>query len=972
MNFISRFASAVLPAAAAIAFLAAPMQAQTYSPNCPSTDVSDIMKDPVVQAALDKAWVASEEGTADEHEEGGVIEQCRGNDPSTNKRGYYTRVRKARSSGGTRDSLDYTIRPDSPGGRCRTVAIFHTHPGPENDPTYENAKPSPEDIEAIIDLSLPGIIRFGAGPDPTKTTDFAYREKEAPPRKMAWDCTPAPPPPPEPPPNGVSMSATCGEGDSNEISFENKQSSDRKFRAASDSDWLALATPEGEGRMTVGGGQVGTVNLSGMCGDCCAPPGPKQAQVSIYEVKADGSEDLLAEQPVTMGCRPGPKSCGGSSGDPHLYTLDGLRYDFQGVGEFVLTRAAGFEVQARYQPLWAGRRVSFGTAVAARLGPDRVTLTAGSPIVLRINGAEALLYTGEWIDLPGGGKIELDDRTFRIHGGGGLLEVRGEGATTKSLSIRVRAPLDSTPAGLLGGVDGDRTNDMRLSADAQPLAQPLAFDLLYGAFSDAWRVNGETTLFDYGENESFETFVDRTYPDRIENHQTLSAADRAKALAVCRKAGVTGSVNLEDCTLDVAVTGDADYADVASKQPPAEERLQISGDRREPVPQSSNQVSQTADGVTIEAPAKVIASFPIEFKVSGPTLKHNTLCFASVGSAERKCAAQITAGDGAKDEARVLKLLVPNQPGSYELRYITRESGWKTQVRVPIEVRDPAAHVEAPATAPAAGRVKAACVGECSPDNYLTVVPVGSPDDLLGAHAYMSKGPEVTILNLPKEPGEYEVRLLGHRNPRRVFARKPIRIVDPSASAGGREKKVLIAAPAEAFAAHTVEIRVSEPVRGYWIGFAPAGSGNDGQAASPYGARVMNGDEETVKLVVPTIPGEYELRYRDVRGEKRIFERQPFRSLMPKVTIEAPRTAQPRGNAAVRVLGDVGEHMTLTVVPAGSPLSAGGGMINLKQGPEATGTLNRLPAEPGEYEIRCVSTWGSSRVLYAGSKLTIR
>lgn len=55
-------------------------------------------------------------------------------------------------------------------------------------------------------------------------------------------------------------------------------------------------------------------------------------------------------------------------------------------------------------------------------------------------------------------------------------------------------------------------------------------------------------------------------------------------------------------------------------------------------------------------------------------------------------------------------------------------------------------------------------------------MPAGSPDDLLGAHAYFSSGPDVTTLNLPKEPGEYEIRCLAHPNPRRVFARVPLRL----------------------------------------------------------------------------------------------------------------------------------------------------------------------------------------------------
>ena len=67
-------------------------------------------------------------------------------------------------------------------------------------------------------------------------------------------------------------------------------------------------------------------------------------------------------------------------------------------------------------------------------------------------------------------------------------------------------------------------------------------------------------------------------------------------------------------------------------------------------------------------------------------------------------------------------------------------------------------------------------MGECSPHAWLTVVPVGSPDSLNLAHAYMNKGSQVTILGLPREPGEYEIRYLAPAQPRRVFARTTIRL----------------------------------------------------------------------------------------------------------------------------------------------------------------------------------------------------
>ena len=66
----------------------------------------------------------------------------------------------------------------------------------------------------------------------------------------------------------------------------------------------------------------------------------------------------------------GTGEAGGSVGDPHLRTHDGLWYDFQGAGEFVLVRSVdgAAEVQVRQEPPSDARMVTVNTAVAMRLG----------------------------------------------------------------------------------------------------------------------------------------------------------------------------------------------------------------------------------------------------------------------------------------------------------------------------------------------------------------------------------------------------------------------------------------------------------------------------------------------------------------------------------------------------------------------------------------------------------------------------
>ncbi len=151
---------------------------------CPSAAAADVVRDPVVQGALDDAWRDSHEGFPDEHEEGGFIFQC----PTSG--GYETRVQ--RWPAGTSAHGGVRRGPEAPAG-CRTVAYFHTHPGGDTtggDDGYENEVPSDDDVNFANRYQIPGIFRWGTGGDPgaTHTELFGGPTPGAP----AWSC-------PEPP-----------------------------------------------------------------------------------------------------------------------------------------------------------------------------------------------------------------------------------------------------------------------------------------------------------------------------------------------------------------------------------------------------------------------------------------------------------------------------------------------------------------------------------------------------------------------------------------------------------------------------------------------------------------------------------------------------------------------------------------------------------------------------------------------------
>lgn len=251
--------------------------------------------------------------------------------------------------------------------------------------------------------------------------------------------------------------------------------------------------------------------------------------------------------------------CGDTNGDPHLRTFDGLRYDFQAVGEFVLARntSGSYEIQVRQEPWETSRIVSLNTSVVFKVGKDRLEIRAGTPMELLVNGKQQAL---EAKDLPDGGTVSIERGVIILTWlDSSKAYVRSVGSYGLALSVQPSAELAGDLEGLLGDANDNSNNDLHARGSTK-IIKP-THNELYPAFADSWRITDKTSLFKYSRGQTTKTFTDRSFPDALPDPKTLPGYKAAESF--CKSMGITDPTVLANCALDVAITGRPEFARAA-------------------------------------------------------------------------------------------------------------------------------------------------------------------------------------------------------------------------------------------------------------------------------------------------------------------------------------------------------------------------------------------------------------------------
>ena len=293
------------------------------------------------------------------------------------------------------------------------------------------------------------------------------------------------------------------------------------------------------------------------------------------------------------------------NGDPHITTLDGTHYDFQGAGEFVVLRdASGPEIQVRQAPIattfnpgpnpYTGLAtcVSLNSALAARVGKHRVTYQPnlnGVPdpegLQLRVDGELVEMGTfginlGDGASIQptgaqGGLRITFPERYVLVVTPGwwasqgywylNVIVARGDNPGGVS-GISPSSPQPVT--GGLAGVIPEESWLPRLpdgsALGPMPASLHDRYVELYHVFGKAWRVTNKSSLFDYAPGTSTATFTMLSWPQEkppceLPDSRPVKPLGEGDARRAC--AEVEDDALRAHCEFDVRVTGERGFAE---------------------------------------------------------------------------------------------------------------------------------------------------------------------------------------------------------------------------------------------------------------------------------------------------------------------------------------------------------------------------------------------------------------------------
>jgi len=191
---------------------------------------------------------------------------------------------------------------------------------------------------------------------------------------------------------------------------------------------------------------------------------------------------------------------------------------------------------------------------------------------------------------------------------------------------------------------------------------------------------------------------------------------------------------------------------------------------------AARRITVGAVTATVSAPASIAAGANFNATWKGPNNPRDFVTIVKAGAAAGEYGPYAYTAKGS-----ILELRAPDQPGSYEVRYLTGQS-YATLGVAKLTVTPNSATLQAPAEAIAGSTFPVTWKGPDNPHDYITVVAPTAIESAHGNYEYTAKGNPVKVL-APLAPGSYEVRYSTGQS-HATLARVPIKVTPAKAEPG--------------------------------------------------------------------------------------------------------------------------------------------------------------------------------------------
>ena len=464
-----------------------------------------------------------------------------------------------------------------------------------------------------------------------------------------------------------------------------------------------------------------------------------------------------------------------------------------------------------------------------------------------------------------------------------------------------------------------------LTTDEQ--TNPLVLDVLPGAYEiTAYRAQVETAL-----DAQLQVIVgnDNTLTVVFEKpavKATLEAAESAPMGSDTQVSwqGPAGKDDyiavvdpLDDSGRVINYTYVRDGNPVSVTMPPREGDFELRYYQKDRTVIGTRPITVTPVTALIEAAETAPAGSELAVTWQGPDYKRD---FIAVGEQGKPYINYAYTKDGSP-----ASVTMPTKAGRYELRYVMDQDRTQIATRV-IDVVDVTASVTPPAQATAGATVAVPWEG---PDYTRDFIAVGKPGAPYINYVYTKNGTPAQLL-MPIEPGDYEVRYVLDQD-REIIATATITIAAAEAS---------VTPPAQAVAGAMVAVPWQGP--DYTRDFIAVG-----KPGEPYVNYAYTKNGTPAQLLMPTEPGDYEIRY-VLDQDREIIATAMITVGAVTAGITPPQDAPVGATVAVRWEGPDYKRDFIAVAKPDEPY------INYVYTKDGNPARVEMPATPGDYELRYV------------------